>query len=91
MISIHLTIGFGRHTAQSSVVIVVQLVDSLDLATNVELLGGLVQELDGRVLGVTTEDELTLLGPESGGNAHVSPDPQKKKLEPLSIVQCEEM
>lgn len=44
----------------------VQLVDGLDLSTNVELLDGLVQVLDGRVLNVTTEDELSLLGPKSG-------------------------
>jgi hypothetical protein len=45
---------------------VVQLVDSLDLSTNVELLNGLVQVLDGRVLGVTSEDELSLSGPNQG-------------------------
>lgn len=44
----------------------VQLVDSFNLATDIELLGGLVQVLDGRVLGVTTENQLTLLSPEIG-------------------------
>lgn len=68
----------------------VELVDSLDLTTNVELLGGLVQVLDGRVLGVTTEDELTLLSPKSGEKYHVSTDPQKK-LEPPEIAQCEQI
>lgn len=42
----------------------VQLVDSFNLTTNVELLSGLVQVLDGGVLRVTTEDELALLGPK---------------------------
>lgn len=42
----------------------VELVNSINLTTNVELLSGLVQVLDGRVLGVTTEDELALLGPK---------------------------
>lgn len=65
----------------------VELVDSLDLTTNVELLDGLVQVLDGRVLRVTTEDKLSLLGPKSGARNHVSTDPQKK-LEPPQIVQC---
>ena len=53
-------------TAERDIVVVVQLVDGLDLSTNVELLDGLVQVLDGRVLNVTTEDELSLLGPKSG-------------------------
>lgn len=56
----------------------VELVDSLDLTTNVELLDGLVQVLDGRVLGVTTEDKLSLLRPKSGGRETTSArDPQK--------------
>lgn len=42
----------------------VQLVDGLDLATDVELLDGLVQVDDGRVLGVTAKDQLTLLLPK---------------------------
>lgn len=46
----------------------VQLVDSLNLSTNVEVLDGLAQELDGRVLGVTAEDKLALLLPKLGGN-----------------------
>jgi hypothetical protein len=50
---------------------VVQLVNSLDLATNVEFLDGLVQVLDGRVLWVTAKDKLSLSGPKSGEN-HVS-------------------
>lgn len=56
-----------ERTAQSDIVVMVELVDSLDLTTNVELLDGLVQVVDGRVLGVTTEDKLSLLGPKSGG------------------------
>jgi hypothetical protein len=45
---------------------VVQLVNSLDLATNVEFLNGLVQVLNGRVLWVTAKDKLSLSGPKSG-------------------------
>lgn len=46
----------GRLTAQSNIVVVVQLVDSLDLSTNVEFLDGLVEVDNGRVLGVTAKD-----------------------------------
>lgn len=49
--------------AQSDIVVVVELVDGLDLSTNVELLGLVVEELDGGMVFVTTEDELGLLGP----------------------------
>lgn len=49
----------------------VELVDGLDLATNVELLDGVVQVHDSRVLWVTAEDELSLSSPKSGEN-HVS-------------------
>lgn len=58
--------GKLEHTAESDIVVVVELVNSLDLSTNVEFLDGLVQVDDGRVLWVTTEDELTLFGPKSG-------------------------
>lgn len=51
-------------TAESDIVVVVQLVDSVNLTTNVVILSGLVQVLDGGVLRVTTEDELALLGPK---------------------------
>ena len=54
-----------EHTAQSDIVVVVQLVDSLDLPTDVELLDGVVQVHDGGVLGVTAENFLGLLGPVS--------------------------
>lgn len=42
----------------------VQLVDSLDLSTNVELLDGVVQIHDSRVLWVTAEDKLSLSSPK---------------------------
>lgn len=54
----------GKRTAQGDIIIVVQLIDSINLATNVELLSSLVQVLDGRVLRVTTEDQFTLLDPK---------------------------
>ena len=54
-----------EHTAQSDIVVVVQLVDSLDLTTDVELLDSVVQVYDGGVLGVTAENFLGLLGPVS--------------------------
>jgi hypothetical protein len=60
---------------------VVQLVNSLDLSTDVEVLDGLVQELDGRVLGVTAEDELALLLPKLGETIPRQQRPTKK-LEP---------
>jgi hypothetical protein len=58
--------------AQTDIVVVVQLVNSLDLATNVQLLNSLVQVDDSGVLLVTTEDKLTLLLPKSGGKEYVS-------------------
>lgn len=60
----------------------VQLVDSLNLSTNVELLDGLVQVLDSRVLGITTEDKLGLLGPRYRGKNPRQPDPQLKGAAP---------
>lgn len=69
----------GEHTAQTDIVVVVELVDSLDLATNVQLLDRLVQVNDSGVLGVTTEDELALLGPiVRGKRIRQQPDPLKK-------------
>lgn len=56
----------------------VELVDSLNLTTNVELLDGLVQVLDSRVLGIATKDKLSLLGPRYRGNYPRQRDPQKK-------------
>lgn len=50
-------------TAQSNVVVVVELVDGLDLSTDVEFLDGVVQVFDSGVLLVTAEDKLCLLGP----------------------------
>jgi len=67
---------------------VVQLVHSLDLATNVELVDRLVQELDGRVLGVTAEDELALLLPRLEGKG-LRQQISTKKLEPRPSVQRE--
>lgn len=49
----------------------VELVDSLNLSTNVELLDGVVQVHDSRVLWVTAEDELSFSSPKLGEN-HVS-------------------
>ena len=66
-----------EHTAQSDIVVVVQLVDSLDLPTDVELLDGVVQVHDGGVLGVTAENFLGLLGPVS---MRVSKTHQKHEL-----------
>jgi hypothetical protein len=56
-----------RHTAESDIVVVVELVDSLDLTTDIEVLNLGVQVLDGRVLGVTAEDQLSLLLPRLMG------------------------
>jgi hypothetical protein len=56
---------------------VVQLVDSLNLTTNVELGDGLVQELDGRVFRVTAEDELAFLLPKIRGKKSASARPTK--------------
>ena len=47
----------------------VELVDSLDLSTNVELLDLGVQVLDGRVLLVSAKDQLGFLLPKSGAKA----------------------
>lgn len=49
----------------------VELVDGLDLSTNVELLDGVVQVDDSRVLWVTAEYKLGLFSPKLGEN-HVS-------------------
>lgn len=56
----------------------VELVDSLDLTTNVELLDFLVQGLDGGVIGVAAEDELSLLGSRSGAKETTSAQTHKK-------------
>lgn len=73
----------GKHTAQADIVVVVQLVNSLDLATNVQLLNGLVQVNDSRVLGVTTEDEVTLLLPRiRGKRIRQQPDPLRSTSRP---------
>lgn len=48
------------HTSKCDVVVVLQSVDSLDLSTNVELLGSFVQVLDGWVLWVAAKDFLRL-------------------------------
>ena len=52
-------------TSRGHIVVVVQLVDGLDLATNVELLGDVVQVLDGGVIGIAAKDVLGLLRPVS--------------------------
>ena len=49
--------------AQGDIVVVVQLVDGLDLTTNVELFGLVVEELDGGVVLVPTKDQLAFLDP----------------------------
>lgn len=71
-----------KHTAQTDIVVVVQLVDSLDLATNVQLLDSLVEVNDSRVLGVTAKDEFTLLLPRIRGKTNTSATRSTKKHEP---------
>lgn len=73
-----------KHTAQTDIVVVVQLVDGLNLATNVQLLDSLVQVDDSRVLGVTTEDKFTLLLPKKnqGGKNTSAIRPTKKHERP---------
>lgn len=51
----------GNLTSQSHIVVVHQPVNSLQLSTDIELLHSLVQELDRRVFGIATKDELSLL------------------------------
>lgn len=53
-----------KRTAQSDIVVVVQLVHSLDLSTNVEFLNLGVEVLDGRVLRITAKDQLGFLLPK---------------------------
>ena len=53
-----------KRTAQSNIVVVVQLVDSLDLSTDVEFLNLGVEVLDGRVLRITAKDQLGFLLPK---------------------------
>lgn len=65
----------------------VELVDSLDLTTNVELLDFLVQGLDGGVIGVTAEDELSLLGSRSGAKDTTSAQTHKRKLRAAQWVR----
>lgn len=64
-----------EHTAKRDIVVVVQLVDSLNLAANVELLNGLVQVNNSRVLGVTAEDKLSFSGPKFRGRTTRQPAP----------------
>lgn len=50
-------------TSEIDEVVVLELVNSLKLAAHVELLGGLVEELDSRVLLVSSKDLLSLKSP----------------------------
>jgi hypothetical protein len=50
----------SRSVAESDVVVVHEALDHLNLTTNVDIAGGLVEVLDGRVLWVAAEDELGL-------------------------------
>lgn len=54
----------ASHTAQGDIVVVVKLVDGLDLSTNVEFLGDVVQVLDSRMVHIATENMLSLLRPK---------------------------
>lgn len=64
----------------------VQLVDGLNLATNVQLLDSLVQVDDSRVLGVTAEDKLTLLLPKNQGEKNTSAIRPTTKHEPPADI-----
>lgn len=56
----------GGLTAESDIVVVVELVDSLDLTTNVEFRHLGVEVLDGRVLRIAAKDQLGFLVPGGG-------------------------
>lgn len=66
----------------------VQLVDSFNLSTNVEVLDSLVQVLDGRVLGVTAEDQLGLLGSRT---TRVSTTHQRARPSKVSLRQNQDI
>lgn len=53
----------GGRTSEGDIVVVLEPVDSIDLATNVELLCGLVEIFDSWVLWVAAEDLLGLYCP----------------------------
>lgn len=53
----------GVLTSEGDIVVVLEPVDGIDLASNVELLYGLVEVYDSWVLWVTAEDLLGLLCP----------------------------
>ena len=59
----------------------VELVDSLELATNVEFLDLGVQVLDGRVLLISAKDQLGFLRPRSGVKAHWLAQPFNRVIE----------
>ena len=50
-------------TSEVDKVVVLELVDSLKLATNIELLGSVVEVLDSRVLLISSKDLLGLKSP----------------------------
>lgn len=52
-----------QRTTESDIVVVVELVDGLDLSSNVEFLNIVVEVLDGRVLLITAKDQLGFLSP----------------------------
>lgn len=58
-------------TSKTDIVVVVELVDGLELTTDVEVLGGVVEVDDSRVLWVSTEDKFTFLLPVGRGLAGV--------------------
>lgn len=60
----------------------VELVNSLDLSTNVELLDSVVQVLDGRVFRVSAKDQLGFLLPKLGVKSALLAHPRHR--DPLS-------
>lgn len=52
-------------TSQTDIVVVVQLVDGIDLSSDVVLLDLGVQVLDSGMLLITAEDKLRFLGPRT--------------------------
>jgi hypothetical protein len=71
------------HTARSDIIVVVQLVDSLDLPTNVELMGDVVQVLHSRVVRIATKNVLSLLRPREQQSASARPTCH---TDPLHII-----
>lgn len=53
----------ASRTSQGDIVVVVKLIDRLDLSTNVEFLGDVVQVFDSGMVHIATENVLSLLRP----------------------------